>query len=64
MLAENRVRQDEVLEMSKRLHVPGYEHTRLHFDEAIREGVFEPNTVPGYYWQLNIEAVDQWLRDK
>ena len=49
LVAEHRVKSTEVLEMIKRLHIPGYEHTRLHFDEAISEGVFEPNTVPGYY---------------
>ena len=49
MLAECRVRRMEVLEMIKRLHISGYEHTRLHFDEAISKGVFEPNTARGYY---------------
>lgn len=47
LLAERQVRSDEVLEMIKRLHIPGCEHTRLHFDEAISEGVLEPNAARG-----------------
>lgn len=62
LIAEDRVTSEEVLEMIKRLHIPGYEHTRLHFDEAISEGVFEPNTLPGYYHVSNIRAVDEWLK--
>jgi hypothetical protein len=64
LIAEECVAMLEGLEMVKRLHVPGYEHARLHFDEAIGEGVFEPNTLPGYYWQSNISAVERWLRKK
>ena len=54
----------EVLEMIKRLHVPGYEHAFRHFDAAIAAGVFEPNTAPGYYSQRDIKAVLEWLKDK
>jgi hypothetical protein len=60
-LARDELPKDEVLEMIKRLHVPGYEHARLHFDRAIREGVFEPNMPDGYYWQSNIRAVLEFL---
>jgi len=52
---------EEVLEMIKRLHVPGYEHARLHFKEAIAGGVFEPNRKPGYYWLDNINATLEWM---
>jgi hypothetical protein len=64
MIAEEEVPISEGFEMLKRLHIPGYEHTRLHFEEAIRDGVFELNTDPGYYWQADIRAVDQWLKKK
>ena len=64
LISERQLRTREVLEMIKRLHIPGYEHTRLHFDEAIARGVFEPNTAPGYYCQADIEAVDAWLRER
>jgi hypothetical protein len=54
---ENR---EELLEMCKRLHVPGYEMARNNFESAIGDGVFEPNTKPGYYSQKNISATLQW----
>ena len=49
--------KEELLEVIKRIHIPGYEEARLSFDEAVEEGVFEPNTKPGYYTQNNISAV-------
>ena len=57
MLEEARLPRDEVIEMIKRLHVEGYEQARPYFEEAISEGVFEPNTLPGYYRQSDIQAV-------
>lgn len=60
MISEDRLPKDEVLEMIKRLHIPGYEHSRKHFDEAIDAGVFEPNTKPGFYKQSDLEATLFW----
>lgn len=56
MLAEGELPKEEVLEMAKRLHIPGYEHARHHFARAISEGAFEPNMPEGYYWQSDIQA--------
>ena len=53
--------KEEVLEMIKRLHIPGYETGRHHFDAAIAEGVFEPNTPEGYYHQFQIKATNEWV---
>jgi hypothetical protein len=47
----------ELLEMIKRLHIPGYEQARRHFDRALREGVIEQNMYPGYYTQEDISRV-------
>jgi hypothetical protein len=55
LLYENEVPQNQVLEMTKRLHIPGYEHARLYFEEAISAGAFEPNTPPGYHHQYQID---------
>jgi hypothetical protein len=55
---------DELIEMIKRLHVPGYEVARSHFDRAISAGVFEPNSKPGFYSQRQIERVQTWLKDQ
>ncbi len=62
-LAEKDLPQDEVLEMIKRLHIPGYEHARHHFDAAIADQVFEPNTREGFYRQSNIKATLEWVEE-
>ena len=64
MIADDEVNKSDVLEMIKRLHIKGYEASRLHFQEAIREGIFEPNTPPNYYVQSNIEATLNYLKEK
>jgi len=61
-IAEEEIDRSEILEMIKRMHIPGYEHAHLYFEEAISEGIFEPNTFPGYYSQSNIEAVNNWRK--
>ncbi|KPU43031.1 hypothetical protein OXPF_34630 [Oxobacter pfennigii] len=55
---------EEVLEIIKRIHIPGYEEARLYFEEAIYDGVFEPNTKPGYYSQRDIAAVLDYIKGK
>ena len=57
LIAEESVDRPLVLEMIKRLHIPGYEDAWRHFDEAISDGVYEPNTEPGYPHQYQIQAV-------
>ena len=63
LIAEKRTPTEQVLEMIKRLHIPGYEHARPYFKKAISEGVFEPNTMAGYYWQCDIEAVLKYVEE-
>jgi len=55
--------KEEVLEIIKRIHIPGYEEARHHFDAAIYEQVFEPNTKPSYYSQRDIEQVINYYRE-
>lgn len=64
MIFEDRVPRDGALEMIKRLHIPGYEQARLHFEEAIAEDVFQPNTAPGYYHGGQIRAALEWLAER
>jgi hypothetical protein len=61
MLAEGDLPKEEVLEMIKRLHIPGYEHARFHFERAIAQGVIEPHMPPGYYDQSDINAVLEFV---
>ena len=58
--------QTDVVEMIKRLHIPGYERARHYFEEAIAAGAFEPNTQLGYHHQYQIEATLRYVdeRDK
>lgn len=46
---------DEIVEMIKRLHTPGYEQARLHFDTAQSAGVFESDLRQGFYLQEQIQ---------
>lgn len=48
---------EEVLEIIKRIHIPGYEVTRKYFTKAINEGIFEPNTKEDYYTQETINTI-------
>ena len=64
MIADDYVNKNDVLEMIKRLHIKGYEASRLHFKDAIIEGVFEPNTPANYYDQSDIEATLNYLKEK
>jgi hypothetical protein len=64
-IAINEIPTEEVLEMIKRLHVPGYEATRRHADRALRMGVIEQDNYPGYYSQNQIKTIldQKWPDD-
>ena len=63
LIAEKELPADDVLEMVKRLHIPGYEIARRHFEQAISDGVFEPNRLPGYYKISDIESVLEYIEE-
>ncbi len=60
-LSQNELPKEEVLEMIKRLFIPGYDVARHHFKRAIYEGVFEPNMPENYYFLHDIEATIEFL---
>ena len=60
---EKKLPEEEVLEMIKRLHIPGYEQARNHFKHAISEGAFEPGTPENYYFQSDIEATIKYISE-
>lgn len=64
LLEEGELPKEEVLEMIKRLHIPGYEGARNHFEEAIAAGAFEPNTQPGYHYQYQIEETLRYVDNR
>ncbi len=61
-IARGELPTPEVLEMIKRPRIPGYEHARLHFKDALAAGAFEPNTPEGYYTQSDISAILEFIR--
>lgn len=57
LIAEGRLPSKDVVTMIQRLHTPGYEEARLHIDQAIEDGVLEPNLLSGFYWQRDLEDI-------
>jgi hypothetical protein len=45
------------IKMIKRLHIPGYELARRHFDRALKIGIIENDNYPGFYNQRQIKEV-------
>jgi hypothetical protein len=60
VLSRGELPQEQVVEMLKRLHTPGYERARFHARAAAAEGVIEPNMAPGFYSQRDIAQVLDW----
>jgi hypothetical protein len=58
-LAAGEMPKDDVLELTKRLQVPGYELTRELF-AALGNEMFTPSVMPGYYLQAEIRALLRW----
>ncbi len=57
LIAEQRLPTPELLEIVKRVHTPGYEHARRHFDAALAGEVLSLDVVYGYWWQDDLERV-------
>jgi hypothetical protein len=49
--------KDDLLELAKRVQIPGYEQARELFPEAIETGVLEPSIGDGYYLQSEIRTL-------
>ncbi|MFG0753797.1 hypothetical protein ACF8O8_13350 [Pseudomonas sp. TYF_14] len=60
-LSDQSFELEQTLELIKRIQIPNYDLARSYFDEAIGEGVFEPNAKPGYYGQDQINRVKEWI---
>jgi hypothetical protein len=58
--------KENVLEIIKRIHIPGYEKARLYFDEAIRNQVFDrsPDPKPSYCFQRDIAKILKYIDDQ
>lgn len=63
MMANHEVPQEELFELTKRLHIPGYEAARKHFEEAEEEGLLESFRTPGFYGQREIREILEWREE-
>ncbi len=64
LLAAEEMPRNELLELAKRVQIPGYELTHELFDEAIADGAYTPSIAPGYYLQSEIWALFRWANQE
>lgn len=64
LLSRNMFPQDELMEIIKRLHIPGYEIARLHASDAIHEGIVEPNMNDGFFSQQQIANILEYASNE
>ena len=60
LIAEGEMPRTELIELVKRLHIPGYELTRELFADAIHGGTVAPLVGEGFYMQSEIREVLTW----
>lgn len=60
LIAEGEMPRIEVLELAKRVQIPGYEQTRALFHEAIDVGLMAPLIGEGFYMQSEIRELLSW----
>ena len=64
MLEQEMAPKAEVLELIRRLYVPGYEQARLYLEEAAAEGVYERRGATGFPRQREIQEVLEFVRGR
>jgi hypothetical protein len=60
LIAQGEMPRADLLELVKRVHIPGYEQTRELFRDAIREGAVTPLIGDEFYTQSEIHEVLNW----
>lgn len=60
LIAADELPKDELLELAKRVQIPGYEQARELFPQAIADGFIEPSIGVGYYLQSEIQSLLSW----
>lgn len=56
-LAVGEMPKDDVLELTKRVQIPGYEQTHELFREVVDKGILTPAISDGYYLQYEIQQL-------
>jgi hypothetical protein len=62
MIAERELPVQEVIELAKRVQIPGYEAVHELVYDAVREGVIAPSISSGFYLQCEIWDVLKWAK--
>lgn len=60
MLASNEIPRGDVLELTKRVQIPGYEQAREVFVKASEGEIVRPAIADRYYLQSEIQALLRW----
>jgi hypothetical protein len=61
LIAQSEMPRAEVLELAKRVQIPGYEQTRDLFHQAIDVGIVAPLIGEGFYMQSEIQELLRWV---
>jgi hypothetical protein len=61
LLASGEIPRDEIIELTKRVQIPGYEQTRDLFHAAIENGLLSPSIGSDFYLQSEIQTVLHWV---
>ena len=64
LLAAGQMPRDDVLELAKRVQIPGYEQARELLRDAQLAGIMTPAIADGYYLQLEIRALLRWTSER
>ena len=62
MIAECELPAQELIELAKRVQIPGYEAVHELVHDAISEGVIAPSISSGFYLQCEIRDVLKWAK--
>lgn len=62
MIAERELPVQELIELAKRVQIPGYEAVHELVHDAVSEGVIAPSISSGFYLQCEIWDVLKWAR--
>ena len=64
MIAEHELPVQELIELAKRVQIPGYEAVRELVHDAVSEGVIAPSISSGFYLQCEIWDVLKWAKNR
>ena len=62
MIAERELPPQELIELAKRVQIPGYEAVYEMVRDAVSEGVITPSISAGFYLQCEIREVLEWAK--